>query len=113
MTLEEIVKELDLSVRAGSRSLDREVTGGYTSDLLSDVMGNARSGAIWITLQIHPNIVAVASLKDLSGIVLVGGREPEADTVQKADREGIPILTSSLSAFEIAGRLFRLGVRDG
>jgi hypothetical protein len=74
-------------------------------------MANTKDGYIWITLQTHQNIVAVATLKELSGIILVNNRTPDADTLKKADEEGIPILVSSLSAFEIAGLLYNLGLK--
>jgi hypothetical protein len=111
MKLQEIVDSLSLVVKTASARLTKEVTGGYVSDLLSDVMANTKDGYIWITLQTHQNIVAVATLKELSGIILVNNRTPDADTLKKADEEGIPILVSSLSAFEIAGLLYNLGLK--
>ncbi|MFO7905543.1 MAG: serine kinase [Planctomycetota bacterium] len=111
MRLADLVEPLGLEARSAREGLDRNITGGYASDLLSDVLANSREGNVWVTLQIHQNIVAVASLKELAGIILVGGREPEEDTVQKAEREGIPVLVSRLPAFELVGRLHGLGVR--
>jgi len=105
MKVTDIVKELGLTVLAGAGGLDREVKGGYVSDLLSDVMGNADEGFVWITLQTHKNVMAIASLKDLAAIVLVSGHQPDADTAQQAEEEGIPVLSTSLPTFEIAGRL--------
>lgn len=102
---------MGLKVRSSREGLERTVTGGYASDLLSDVLANSHEGNIWITLQIHQNIVAVASLKELAGIILVSGREPEEDTVAKAESEGIPLLVSGLSTFELVGRLYELGIR--
>jgi hypothetical protein len=111
MDLHEIVSSLSLEVTTPELSLTREVTGGYVSDLLSDVMGNSHAGNIWITLQIHLNIIAVASLKELSGIILVNNRKPDADTLKKAVAENIPVMTSSLPTFELVGRLYALGLR--
>ena len=108
MDLESIVKALDLKVRSGDDKMKNQVQGGYAGDLLSDVMGNSKEGDIWITRQIHQNIVAVASLKDHAGIVLVQGCEPAKDTLEKAVKEGIPILVSDLSSFEIIGRIYNL-----
>ena len=110
MTLRELGSKLDLEVRAGSAGLGREVTGGYSSDLLSDVMANSREGDVWITLHRHPNIVAVALNGALSGIVLVNGREPEDETLEKAEKEGIPILVSSLPTFELVARMHGMGI---
>jgi len=106
--LESMVKTLNLKVRSAEDKLKVEIRGGYTGDLLSDVMGNSKDGDIWITRQVHQNIVAVASLKDHAGIVLVQGCEPAADTLEKAIKEGIPILISDLSAFELTGRIYNL-----
>ncbi len=111
MKLNDLVKEFGLDVKAGSGRLDREVTGGYVSDLLSDVLAHADDGVLWVTLHIHQNIVAVASHKGLAGIVLVQGRVPEKDTVAKAEEENIPIMVTDLSAFELVGRLYKAGIR--
>ena len=110
MKLTELVRQLNLSVRSAERDLDREVTGGYASDLLSDVLANSEPGNLWITLQIHQNIVAVASMKDLAGIILVNGREPEEDTIEKAEAENIAIMVTELPTFELVGRLYGLGI---
>jgi hypothetical protein len=110
MTLAELVEKLDLDVKTGSQRLDAVVTGGYASDLLSDVMGNAREGDLWVTLQIHQNIVAVAVMKSLCGIILVNARGPDEETVQKATAEQIPIMVSRMPAFELVGQLYQLGI---
>ena len=111
MKLHEIVDSLSLEVKTPSLDLSEEVTGGYVSDLLSDVIGNSNKGNVWITLQTHQNIIAVAALRDLSGIILVNERNPDADTLKKANEEGIPLMVSSLPAFELVGRLYSLGIR--
>lgn len=108
MKLLTVVELLNLKVKSGEDRLNAEVRGGYVGDLLSDVMANSREGDLWITRQIHQNIVAVASLKDLAGIVLVQGAEPAADTLEKASRENIPLMVADLPAFEVAGRIYRL-----
>jgi serine kinase of HPr protein (carbohydrate metabolism regulator) len=110
VTVFDIVKSLELKMRTGKDRLHNEITGGYASDLLSDVIAHSHKGNIWITIQIHPNIVAVATMKELAGIILAGGREPEADTVQKAEEEGIPLLVSPLFTFELVGRLYHIGI---
>jgi len=110
MKLEDIVRKLDLEVTSGEKKLDREVTRGYASDLMSDVIANAGKNDIWVTLQTHPNIVAVASMKELAGIVLINGRRPEQETLNRAVQEGIPILVSSLPSFEVVGRLYSFGI---
>jgi len=108
MNLASVVEKLKLRVACGQGGLERPVRGGYAGDLLSDVLANSSEGDLWITRQNHQNIVAVSSLKDHAGILLVQGKEPEADTLEKAVKEGIPILVTELTTFEIAGRLHRL-----
>ncbi len=111
MTLSDLATRLDLTVFTPGVQLDRPVGGGYASDLLSDVIGHARKDDVWVTMQVHPNIVAVAVLKELAGVVLVGGRAPTAETLAQAEREKIPLLGARLGAFELAGRLHALGVK--
>lgn len=108
LDLSTLVRVLRLQVRSGADRLDRRVRGGYVGDLLSDVMGNSQEGDVWITRQVHPNIVAVASLKDLAAIVLVNGSEPAPETLTKAMAEGIPVLLAKESAFAVAGRVYAL-----
>ena len=110
MTLEEIRRQLQLEVRAARGKLAAEVTGGYASDLLSCVMAGARAGYVWVTLQGHPNIVAVASLIDLAGVNITEGMNPDPGTIEKAEEEGVPILTTPLTTFTVVGRLVELGV---
>jgi hypothetical protein len=110
MKLTELIQKLNLNVRSAKSHLDREVTGGYASDLLSDVLANSKEGNLWITLQIHQNIVGVASMKDLAGIILVNSREPEPETLEKAEAEKVPIMVSEMPTFELIGMLYSLGV---
>ena len=108
MNIEAIVKALDLKVFSGEGGLSRKVTGGYVSDLLSDVMGNADAGQVWLTLQTHKNVMAIASLKDLAGVILVNNHKPDQNTVEQSNEENIPILGTGMSAFEVTGRLYEL-----
>ncbi len=111
MTLSDLAARLELTVFTSGLSLDRPVLGGYAGDLLSDVMGNSREGDIWVTMQKHVNTIAVAQLNNLAAIVLVNDRQPEPDTVVRADEIGIPIITTPLQAFEAVGILFSRNVR--
>ena len=116
MKLKEIAEKLDLEVKVAVDNLGVEVSSGYVSDLLSDVLANSKENDLWITLQIHPNIVAIASMKGLSGIVIINGREPEEDTVKKAEEENISIMVSKMTAFELSGKLYALsfsGTKNG
>ncbi len=111
MNLAEVIKRLDLKVYAGRNGLARPVSGGYASDLLSDVMAHGQKDHLWVTLQVHPNIVAVAALKELAAIVLVNGRQPAPETIKQAEQKRVPLVGTSLSAFEVVGRLYGLGIK--
>lgn len=111
MTIQEVAEKLGATQVVADAKMGADVGGGYTSDLLSDVMANAQDGDLWVTLQKHVNIVAVAHLKNLAGIVLVNGRHPDPDTRARAQEEGLPILVTSMSAFEASGVLYSLGFR--
>ena len=108
MKLNDIVNELSLDVKSFKDGLQNSVTGAYVSDLLSDVMANSKEGNIWITLQTHLNIVAVASLKGIKGIIIVSNRPVPEETLKKAEEEKLTVMTTPLPAFEIAGRIYDL-----
>jgi len=108
LTVKQIIKVLDLEVLSGEKGVGSEVTGGYVCDLLSDVMGNSKEGQIWITLQTHKNVMAIASLRDLAAVILINGLKPDADTAAQSELENIPILGTKAPAFEIAGKLYEL-----
>jgi predicted transcriptional regulator len=110
MNVKDIIQEFDLKVWAAQDSIDRKVSGGYCSDLLSDVISGSSAGNVWITLQVHQNIVAVAVLNDLAAIIIINGRQPDPDTITKAEEEKIPLLGSSDTAFNVCGRLHELGI---
>lgn len=88
------------------------VGAGYASDLLSDVLANAKSGTLWVTNQKHQNVVGVAVMLNLAGVVIAGGVDPDENTLQKARQEGIPLYVTRQSMFELAGRLYELGLRS-
>ena len=108
MKVKELVEKLNLKVLSGEKGLEREIDGCYISDLLSDVMGNAMEGNIWITLQTHKNVMAVASLKEMSCIILVKNLVPNEETIEQSNDEDLPILQTSLPTYEIAGLVYNL-----
>ncbi len=110
MKVGEIVAALNLKVAAGAQGLDREITGGYASDLLSCVMARAAAGNVWVTLQAHPNVVAVADLIDLGCVIITENTEPNPDTLIRADEHGIPILLSAEPTYETVAQLVALGI---
>jgi hypothetical protein len=106
--LSEVIEKLSLDVKTVNVGLEKDVTGVYVSDLLSDVMANSKEGNIWVTLQTHLNIVAVAGLKALAGIIIVNNRQPDKEITEKAESEKIALMTTSLPAFEVAGKLYKM-----
>lgn len=106
MKVFELVEKFNLKVFSGDQGLQEEITGGYVSDLLSDVMGSASEGEIWITLQTHQNVMAIASLKELAAVILVKGFTPDEETLKRSNEEGLPVLGTELDAFKITGMIF-------
>jgi len=112
VTVAEATERIGGVIVAGAvDAVGREIRGGYASDLLSDVLGNCHEGDLWVTMQKHVNIVAVAQLRELAGIVLVGGRRPDAPTLARAEEEHLPVISTDLPTFDVAGILYSLGIR--
>jgi hypothetical protein len=113
MTLQEVIDDLRLTALTEPIEFDKIVpTTGYTSDLLSCVMAGAKVQGLWVTLQAHMNIVAVAKLLDLCAIIITEGAQPDEATVKKANEQGVPLLSTPLPTFAIVGKLWELGLRE-
>lgn len=110
MKVSEIVEMLGWRVLAGAGQLNNDVSGGYVADLLSCVMAGAEAGDLWITLQTHANIVAVASLLGISAIVVAENAPVPESTLSKAEEQGIPVLVTSEPVYETVARLVSLGI---
>jgi predicted transcriptional regulator len=111
MKLGEIAEALALTTRAGQVHLARDVTGGYAADLLSCAMAGAGQGNIWVTLQGHLNVIAIASLNELAAVVVTENKPVAPDALAKAEEEGIPVLTTPMTTFEVVGKLWELGLK--
>ena len=111
MKLNELATKLELKELTAVPLDDRKVVHGQVGDMLSDVMGRAPEGAAWVTIQTHKNTVAVAVMRSLAAIIFAGGREPTPTTVDEANERGVPLFTSEMTSFEIAGRMYELGLR--
>ncbi len=106
-----VIKELELKVLTANKDFASiQVSAGYTSDLLSCEMAGAPNQGVWVTLQAHNNIIAVAALLELSAIIITEGALPDEATIQKANQEEIILLSSEHNSFYIAGKLWELGV---
>lgn len=104
MTVCDIATKLSLTPLAVADS-SREITGVYIGDLLSWVMGRAQSGDAWITIMSNINIVAVASLADVSCILLAEGVVPDENVRSTAEQKGINLYSSEKTAYELATAL--------
>jgi len=104
LSLEELTPQL--ADAAGT-----EVTQGYASDLLSDVLAHAPSGGLLVTLQVHLNVIAVASHADLCGVIFASHRRPEDEVIAKAAEEGVALFVSGDDTFDVVGRLYQLGIK--
>jgi hypothetical protein len=113
LTLQEIIEQLQLTpltIPVDYTAISP--TSGYTSDLLSCVMAGAKHQALWVTLQAHTNIVAVAALLDLSAVIITEGAQPDPATISKANSQNIILLATDKPSFYVAGRLWEMGIRE-
>ncbi len=113
MNLQQIIDQLNLTVLTESRDFANVIpTGGYSSDLLSCVMAGAKKRNIWITLQAHLNIVAIAALNEVAAIIITENAQPDAATIAKANQQGVILLSTSQATYETNGKLWQLGIRN-
>lgn len=113
MNLQQIIDQLDLTVLTEARDFAGILpTGGYSSDLLSCVMAGAKKGNLWITLQAHLNIVAIAALNELAAVIITENAQPDAASIDKANQQGVILLSTSRPTYEISGRLWQMGVQN-
>ena len=111
MKVSEMLAKAELVQVAGESGNGNEIKGAYIGDLLSLVMSRALDGNLWITIQAHENIVAVASLVEVGAIVVAEGIHVESGTIEKANELDIPIFESKKSAFELAKTIIELGIQ--
>jgi len=110
MKVKKLVEAMDLKVVSGESLLEREADGGYVGDLLSVVMGKAKEDSVWITVQSHINIIAVASLINVSCVIVSEGFEIDEEAVLKAQEEEIILLSSKKTSYELSKELTQLGI---
>jgi predicted transcriptional regulator len=109
MKLSELAEKLEL--KSVTALFDKEISGVYISDMVSDVIANAKPGNLLVTVQIHNNVVAAANLVDISGIVVTQGKLPADDVVKMAEKAEIPIFTTDLNRWQVATKLYEAGIR--
>ena len=104
MTVEKMAEQLKL-VPVCIAEPDREIEGGYTGDLLSWVMGNARAGDAWITIMSNNNVVAVAVLVDVACVILSEGVQLDPGVKELAEKKGVNIYSTEESSFSIGAKV--------
>jgi predicted transcriptional regulator len=109
MRVQEIVDRLEL--KAVTRVFDKEVTGVYISDMVSDIIANAKAGNLLVTVQIHNNVIAATNLVDVPAIVVTQGKKPTDDVVKMAEKAEISLLTTELNRWQVATKLYEAGIR--
>lgn len=113
MNLQQIIDQLNLNVLTESRNFASiHASGGYSSDLLSCVMAGAKKGYIWVTLQAHLNIVAVAALNEVAAIIITENAQPDAASIEKANQQGVILLATPQPTYEVNGKLWEMGIRN-
>lgn len=110
MTVHDIIESLGADVVVEGDTT-RQVTSGYTCDLLSEVIAKAIPGSVWATIQTHVNVIAVAAMVGIAVVVICEGRACEPDVIEHAAKEHLTILYSKDSAYMVSGKLYLLGLR--
>ncbi len=111
MLLREIADQMQMSVLSGEENLQTDAHFAYMSDILSDVMAKAKKESLWITNMTHMNVIAICFFKTLAAVILPDGLRPEEDVLAKAHEKNIVVLSTPLTAFDVAGRLYEMGIR--
>ena len=107
MTIREAAAALDAEI-CQNEFEDSDLTGAYTSDLLSDVIANAKDGGALITIQAHKNTVAVSTLVNISVIVICNSRPLPEDMLEAARDEGIAVIRTKENQFTVSGKLWEM-----
>ncbi len=109
MKVQEIVDRLEL--KGATKVFDKEITGVYMSDMVSDIIANAKAGNLLVTIQIHANVIAAANLVDLAAIIVTQGKLPMDDVVKMSEKAQISILTTPLNRWQVGTKLYEAGLR--
>ena len=110
MKVQELMELLSARSLNPGANLEAEIRCGYACDLLSWVLARGRQGMAWATVQTHLNVIAVAVLMDMACVILAEGVQPEEATLRKAREEGLALLSSEKTAYELCGLMAKAGV---
>ena len=110
MTVRELAALINAKNMTENVCLDKDISCGYTCDLLSWVMANGKQGMAWITVQTHMNVIAVAVLMEMAVVIMPENIEMDVASVEKAKAEDLVVLQSPLSAYAICGLMAGKGI---
>jgi hypothetical protein len=111
--LQQLIDQLHLTPLTQPRDFANIIpTGGYSSDLLSCVVAGAKKGQLWITLQAHLNIVAVAALNEVAAVIITENAQPDSASIAKANQQGVILLSTPQPTYELNGKLWELGIQN-
>ena len=109
MRLQEIAEKLGLEQL--TPTFDKEVDGVYISDMISDVIANAKPGNLLVTVQVHANAIAAANLVDICGIIIAQGKRPPDEVLRMAAKAQIAVFSTALNRWQVATKLYEVGLR--
>ncbi len=110
MNVQELITYIKGELLTTTGDLKREIKGGCGADLMSDVLASIQSDAVLLTGLCNPQVVRTAQMSDVAAIVFVRGKKPSAETIELAEKECIPLITSPFGMFELCGRLYQAGL---
>ncbi len=108
MKLKELANKCGFTFFYRADEAERDVSGAYCCDLLSWVIGRAQEGDALVTVMSNQNVIAVALMSDLPCVVLTEGVQPDANMLEKAESNGITVLSSSMPTYETAVKIFQV-----
>jgi len=113
LTLQDIIATLELKILTEPKDFQQVTpTSGYASDLLSCVMAGAKGQSVWVTLQAHANVVAVSALLEIGAVIITENAMPEQAVIDKANEQGITLLSTGQPTFYVVGKLWEMGLRE-
>ncbi len=113
MKICQLLEQKPFKVLTSSANLDTCIENIYACDLLSQVLAKATHKDLWITVQTHATILGIASIKQIPCILFSEDLLPQQEVIDKADEEGIILLASKDTTYEIAGELYNILKKDG
>lgn len=112
MKLSEIIQHAEGTILNPQAYTDREISGGVSADLMSDVLAAARPDAVLLTGLCNPQVIRTAQMADVRAIIFLRGKQPTPEMLEIATQEGIPLISSERGMFELCGRLYHAGLRS-